>query len=258
MLKLSKIAILLTLAAVSAFAQSAFDGTWALNQEKSKLTGDTMTFASAGAGAMTFTDASTSYTFKTDGSETTTPMGNTVTWKQDGANNYESTSARNGTPLSSSKWTISGDKKTLNIDSSGTKPNGDKWQNSATYTRVSGDQGLAGEWKSTSVKMSAPSTMTMKTDPDGSMQWDISAEKAVWKGKLDGNDYPATGPTVPDGLTLAVTKTSPDSMKMVEKMKGKPLAMITYSVASDGKTMNTEGTNGEGKEPFSEVWEKQQ
>ncbi len=257
MFKISTAAMLLTLAASAAFAQSAFDGTWALNQSKSKLTGDTMTFASAGPGSMTFSDSVTSYNFKTDGSNTITPMGDNVSWKQDDPNTYEHTTARAGTQLSSSKWTISSDAKTLTIDSNGTKPNGEKWQSSATYARISGNDGLAGTWKSTSVKMSAPNTMTMAAKPDDTMQWDISAEKASWKGKLDGQDYPATGPTVPEGITLAVTKLSPNSIKMVEKLKGKPLFMGTYSVASDGKTMNMEGTNGDGKEPVSEVWEKQ-
>jgi hypothetical protein len=44
---------------------------------------------------------------------------------------------------------------------------------------------------------------------------------------------------------------------MVEKAKTKVLAIVHYRVASDGKTLATKGTNGEGKEPFSEVFDKQ-
>jgi hypothetical protein len=258
MLRTSRLVLLIALAAPALLAQSAFDGTWALNQSKSQLTGDTMTFAPAGAGAMKFTNSEMTYTFKTDGSETTTPMGSAVTWKQQDPHTYEHTMSRNGKQLSDAKWTISSDNKTLNIDAHGTKPNGETWQNKETYTRVSGGEGLAGTWKSTSMKMSSPNTMTILTQPDGAMKWEISSEKATWQGKPDGNDYPATGPTLPDGLTLAVTKASPHSMKMTEKMKGKPLFMGTYTVAADGKTMNMHGTNAQGKEPITEVWEKQQ
>ncbi len=256
-MQFKRVAVLLTLTASAALAQSAFDGTWALNQDKSKMTGITMTFSADGPGAMKFTNSETSYTFKTDGSPTTTPMGNTESWKQEDANTYESTSSRNGTQLSDTKWTLSPDNKTLNFESNGTRPDGEKWSDTGSYTRLSGTKGLEGRWKNSSFKENNPATMTMKMDSGNEMVWDISSEKATWKGKLDGKDEPATGPTVPDGLTLAVSKISPTSFKMVEKMKGKPLYIGTYSVAADGKTMNVHGTNGEGKEPTSVVWEKQ-
>ncbi len=41
------------------------------------MTGITMTFSADGPGAMKFTNSEPSYTFKTDGSPTTTPMGDT-------------------------------------------------------------------------------------------------------------------------------------------------------------------------------------
>ena len=47
------------------------------------------------------------------------------------------------------------------------------------------------------------------------------------------------------------------SREAVQKSKGKVLTIIHYHVAADGKTMTTKGTNGEGKEPFTEVYEKQ-
>jgi hypothetical protein len=62
---------------------------------------------------------------------------------------------------------------------------------------------------------------------------------------------------VSDGLTLALSKTGPSSFKMVEKSKDKVLVIARYRVAADGKTMTTRGTNGQGKEPYTEVWDKQ-
>lgn len=41
--------------------------------------------------------------------------------------------------------------------------------------------------------------------------------------KFDGKDYPATGPTLADSLTVALTRTGPRSLTMLVKLKGKPL-----------------------------------
>jgi hypothetical protein len=62
---------------------------------------------------------------------------------------------------------------------------------------------------------------------------------------------------VPDGLTLALSKTGPSSFKLVQKFKGKVIVIAHYHVAADGKSMTLKGTNGLGKEPFTEVFDKQ-
>jgi hypothetical protein len=62
---------------------------------------------------------------------------------------------------------------------------------------------------------------------------------------------------VPDGLTLAVSKTGASSFKLVQKVKDKVIVVAHYQLASDGKTMTMKGTNGLGKEPFTEVFDKQ-
>ncbi|GAC1645660.1 MAG: hypothetical protein NVS9B15_03340 [Acidobacteriaceae bacterium] len=254
--KISRTAMLLAFAASTMLAQSGFDGTWKMNKEKSKLTGDTFTISDAGGGSMKFSDSNGSYTFKTDGTEATNPFGSKETWKQDSPNTYETTTSMKGTETGHTKWTVSEDGKTLKTDSNGTRPNGEKWNTSATFARVGGSgKGLAGTWKSTQVNLD-PVTMSMKMEGD-TLHWDIPAEKATWEGKVDGKDLAPSGPQIPDGLMLAVTKTGPNTIKMVEKMKDKPVYMGTYSVSADGKIMTVRGTNGQGREPVTEIWEKQ-
>lgn len=85
----------------------------------------------------------------------------------------------------------------------------------------------------------------------------ISAIKLASHAKWDGKDYPATGPTVPEGIIVALTKTGADTFKLVEKHNGKTIAIINYRVPGDGTTMHVKGANGEGGEPFSEVMDKQ-
>jgi hypothetical protein len=247
------VAIVISWAAF-AVAQSPFDGTWALNQEKSNLTGDTMSFSAAGSGTMKFSDSGQTYQFKTDGSQTNTPIGESVTWKETGPNTYEHTVSVNGNLTSTENWKVSEDGKTLIIDSHGTKQSGEQWQDSATYERVGRGKGLAGKWKSTKVSLGSPNTLSFsQTGPD-SLKLEISAEKATWEGKMDGKDYPASGPTILKGVTLALSPTSASSFKMVTKINGKPVDIGEYSVS--GNTLTVKGTNGQGKEPYKEVWEK--
>jgi hypothetical protein len=169
---------------------------------------------------------------------------------------YTTTNKKNGLLINTSTWKLSGDGNTLVIESKGTKPNGDTFDNVTTYVRTAPGTGLIGSWKSTKVKLSNPNSLTVQSNGD-EVTLTLSAIKATCHAKWDGKDYPATGPTVPDGITLALSKSGPNSFKLVQKSKGKVLNIIHYHVAADGKTMTTKGTNGEGKEPFTQVYEKQ-
>jgi len=225
----------------AAWADSPFDGTWQLNATKSQLAGDTMSFDDAGGG--------------TDGSSFTTPMGIERTFQKT-AEGYTTTNKKNGLLISSGFWKLSDDTNTLVIESKGTKPNGDTFDNLTTYVRTAPGTGLIGGWKSTKVKLSNPNSLTLQSN-GGEVTLTISAIKATCHANWDGKDYPATGPTVPDGITVAVSKSGPNSFKLVEKYKGKVLEIIHYQLAADGKSMTAKGTNGEGKEPFTEVYDKQ-
>ena len=253
-MRIRTVATLVALASSSLFAQSAFDGTWALNQQKSKLTGETMKIEDTGNGEIKFADPNFPYTIKTDGTKTQTPSGGTEAFEKKGDDSYHSTFWRNDQELSEADWKIADGGKSLTIHDYGTRPNGDKFDATTTYERAAAGKGLGGTWKTTAVKQTAPATMTMKMSGDD-LQWDISAEKANWTGKTDGKDYPPKGPTVPAELTLAVTKQGPNSFTMTEKLKDKVVYTGTYTVSKDGKTMTVKGKNDKG-EPTSETWEK--
>jgi len=239
----------------AAWADSPFDGTWQLNAAKSQLAGETMSFDAAGSGTLKYTDSDQSYSFKPDGSSFTTPMGIERTFQKT-AEGYTTTNKKNGLLISSGFWKLSDDTNTLVIESKGTKPNGDTFDNLTTYVRTAPGTGLIGGWKSTKVKLSNPNSLTLQSN-GGEVTLTISAIKATCHANWDGKDYPATGPTVPDGITVAVSKSGPNSFKLVEKYKGKVLEIIHYQLAADGKSMTAKGTNGEGKEPFTEVYDKQ-
>jgi hypothetical protein len=241
----------------AAFAVSPFDGTWSLNTSKSHLAGDTMSYTDAGNGMLKYTDSDQTYTFKPDGSSFTTPMGTERTLLKTGDDSYTATSKKGALLLRTTTIKVSSDGKTLMEESKGTKPNGDNFDDTYTYVRTSPGTGLVGGWRSTKVNLSSPNSLTIQTDGTDGVTLILSAIKATCQAKWDGKDFPATGPTVSDGLTLALSKTGPSGFKMVEKSKDKVIVIAHYRLAPDGKSMTMRGTNGQGKEPFTEVWDKQ-
>jgi hypothetical protein len=254
-MRVARLVLLVTIGALPVLAQSPFDGTWTLNRQKSNFEGQTMKIEDAGNGAIKFVNPNFSYTAKTDGTKVQTPSGGMMAIQKKGEGSYHETDWMKGKEISQSDWTLSDNGNKLMIHEYGTKPNGDKLDETTTYARVSGKNGLVGDWKVTDVKMSNPSTFAMKMGPGNQMVWDIPEMKATWKGKVDGKPYKPEGPTVPDNLTLTLTKQGPRTLHLTEKMQDKLVFTGTYSVSEDGKTMTVDGKNAKG-EPMKEVWEK--
>jgi hypothetical protein len=254
-MKIVRLAALLVLASSALWAQSPFDGTWALNQQQSKLTGETMTINDAGNGAITFVNPNFSTTVKLDGTKAQTPNGGAMALVKKDDNTYHQTVWFKGKELSQADWKLSNGGSTLTVDERGTRPNGQQYNDTTAYKRVSGAAGLVGTWKTTSVKMSNPITLKMKLTGD-QLVWDIPEIQGSLNMKTDGTDTHPTGPTVPESLTVAVTKQGPRTLAMNEKLQGKTVFTATYTVSADGKTMTMDGKNAKG-EPVKEIWEKQ-
>ena len=88
---------------------------------------------------MHYSDGSAfAWDFGIDGKEYKTAEGRTTTWTANSATEWTSITKLNGTVLSTNHYTLSPDGKTLSITYAGTKPDGSKFNDSATYTRVTG------------------------------------------------------------------------------------------------------------------------
>jgi hypothetical protein len=242
---------------VLAQAQSAFVGTWKLNQAKSHLTGDTVTYSTTADGAMKEATAVGSYTFKTDGHPYTTPFASTVTWKQSGPSTWTTEERQKETLLATNIISVSAGGKTMTIISSGTNPDGSDFHDTEVFTRTAGTNGLMGTWKSEKMKSStSPSMEFAGNGPDG-IAWILPEIKARLDLKFDGKDVAPVGPTVPAGLTISATKNGPKSFNFVEKMNGKALVQGTLSVSPDGKTLTNTSSAMQEQNKRTAVYDKQ-
>lgn len=244
-------------AASLAVAQSPFIGTWKMNQAKSHLTGTTMKFSPASNGMIRETQAEGSYTFKTDGQSYPALFGATENWKEMGGHTWQTTVHLKGVLLATDISKLSSDGKTLTVTSEGTRPDGTTFHNTDVYTRLAGGEGLIGTWKSKEVKMSSPGTLEFAANGQNGLTWILPSIKAKLDAKFDGKDYAPTGPTVPDGLTLALTKTGPRSFSMVEKVNGKPMFKGKYTASADGKTLTEVSSPVSVNEQQTVVYDKE-
>lgn len=238
-------------------ADLPYAGTWKLNVAKSDFGETTVTFAQTGSGEMQFTAAGQSYTFRVDGKDYPALFGRTATWKQIDANTWETVNKQDGKPLSAETTRLSADGKILTVNAKGPIPAGGTFDQTVVYERVSGGPGLVGKWKTKNFATSAPTVLELVPSGSVGLTVNIPDFKITSEVKFDGKDYPATGPGVPPGLTLAMQKTGPRSFDMTEKQNGKPLFKLSFTVSADGKTLTETGGPVGVSEKFKAVYDRQ-
>ena len=236
-------------------ADTPFAGTWKLDLSKSHLTGDTVKFAPDAEG-MHFTGGGESYAFKPDGSASKTRFG-TASWKKIDDHTWEETDMVKDRLDSKNTWTLSSDGKTLTERITGDKPGGGTFDDTTTFVRVAGTEGLAGSWKDREFKGSAPSLLVI-SDADNGLTFDEPDFKLKAMAAFDGKPGTVEGPTIPPGASFVLTRVSSHSFKMTRTQNGKPIDTSTWTVSPDGKLLKNVGkTAGTNDPPTTEVFEKQ-
>jgi hypothetical protein len=253
-------AVLAALAAAPCLAaDTPWNGTWKLNQEKSNLTGDTFTVTNLGGGRMHYTNGSTvSYDFACDGKDYTILANRTGTCIRNSANSYDVTTKINGVVVARNHREISGDGKTLTMNIIGTRPDGTKFTETDVYTRLLGLTGLEGKWKNVKLTSSAADVMVIRVSPTDAIHWDIPGYKESLDGKMDGRPIPVSGPTVPAGLTLSFRKVA--SFRITYQVRLNDLIMDEGEqvLSVDGKTLtDTSWVAGKATEKQIAVYDKQ-
>lgn len=244
----------LSCATAAAIAQNPFVGTWKIDYSQSHVTGQTLSFTPEAGGKVRITDPEGSYSFKPDGSDTTNDFGQTVQWKQMNDHTWKSFT-KQGSQVITDTWQLGGDGKTLEVSTSGQRPSGQQIDETESFTRVAPGKGFFGKWKNTKVSNNTPTTREFEANGDNGLIWKIPELKASVNLTFDGKDVAPTGPTVPDGLTLAATKLGPRSFELTEKMKEKVIFKGRLTVSPDGKTLTQVG-GAPGSEPEKLVYVK--
>lgn len=261
-LKSILVAVTLCASGIAASAQPdkadlPYAGTWKLNISKSDFGETTIAFGKSASGEMQFTTMGQTYTYSVDGKDRPALFGRTAAWKQIDANTWETTFKQDGKPITTDVVRLSADGKALTIASKGPKPAGGTFEQTSVYERVSGSTGLEGRWKTKNVETSAPTVMELTPSGTDGLTIRIPDFQINCEAKFDSKDYPATGPTVPAGLTLALSKTGPRSFEITEKQNGKPIVKLSFTASADGKTLTETGGAVGVTEKFKAVYDRQ-
>jgi hypothetical protein len=241
----------------TAVAQAPFAGIWKLNQDKSQMAGDTMTFGSAQGDAMELKAGGLTYSFRVDGKNYAMPSGNLAIWRQTSPTSWTTEYRKaDGKLLSSDSWKLSTDGQKLSVTTSGVKADGDLYTDTSEYVRTAGSNGLMGGWKSTEVKLSSPDEFSFEELGLDKLVLKVPAMKVTCELTSDGKEVAVEGPDIPSGLRISLTRTGPYTFKLVQKLNGSVISTGVYTVAEDRETM-TEVGGAPGDPPATLIWEKQ-
>ncbi|HEY2678669.1 MAG TPA: hypothetical protein VGI65_16980 [Steroidobacteraceae bacterium] len=251
---------LLVLPIGAAFAaDSPWVGTWKADPAQSHVTGDTFEYSKGPGNLLHYSDGSTaSYDFGIDGKEYKTWANRSATWTPTGKSSWDTESKIDGKVVSKGHRELSSDGKTLTINYSGTRPDGAPFNDRDVYTRVGGNDGLIGTWRSVKSSFTGPMEFINSSPTPGVLRQEIPDLKAFTEGPFDGKDHPVTGPTVPPGTTIAQTAVTPTQVSYVIKVGGKPDSIGTQAIATDGRSFTDTSWNpGKESEKITVVYVKQ-
>jgi hypothetical protein len=238
---------LLALSPAAAFAaDSPWNGTWKLDPGRSHLTGQTFTFTERPGGMLHYEDGSSiSFNFGLDGKEYQTLPDRTVSWTETGKNSWDRVGRVGGKIIYWARVVLSEDGSTLTMKFTGTRPDGNAFQEEDVFRRVSGTDGLIGTWRATKATGSdgAPETFVISSPASGVMHYEIPDMKVSAEGRTDGTDHPLTGPTVPPGATISWTRLAPQKIKYVIKIEGKVDNEGVQAIAADGRSFTDTNWN---------------
>jgi hypothetical protein len=222
-------------------ADDPFVGKWKVNPSKSKLTDEMKVEAvAANKYAITFGPGQVD-TIIADGSDQPALQGSTLSLTVEGPDNWKVVRKREGRPIITALWTLSGDGKTLNDDFTAYQPGGSTIKMHYMYERTAGSSGFTGTWDSDS-KDQLNSVIELEIQPyqgDG-LSFNSSLFRANgWAKnlKFDGHDCPDEGPNAVPGAASSGRRASKLSLELTDKMQGRIAETRQIELSTDLETL---------------------
>ena len=240
-----------------AAADPPYVGKWKMNPAKSNFGETTATYEQLASGEMQSTIEGQTYKFRLDGKDYPAPYDMAAAWTAVSPTSWKTVWKLKGTAMWTETLTLSANGKSLTVTVKGTKPNGEPLDSTLVSERISGGPGLAGKWKTKNLNTGSPSVLELAASGTDGLTLRIVDMGLACNGKVDGKDYPCTGPTISEGWTVALTSAGPRSLAMVVKNKGKLISKVQYTVSEDGKTLTEDGTTTATGEKVTVVYDRE-
>lgn len=237
---MKRLLVFLTLGAISAFGQSAFDGTWRLNTDSAQIKGNDK--FSLQNGMYRCETCVPKIAVKADGREhkvTGSPYEDMIKVSEPNDHSVEVTTIKDGKTVGGSKLTVSDDGKTLTTEWSFVSESGKEGSGKYNSERVgdapAGANKISGEWHANKIEGASDSvsTVTYKVTGDSVSMSDPTGDS--YTAKLDGKDYPYKGD--PGTTNVSLKKIDDNTIEETDKRKSKVITVARMTVDADGKTM---------------------
>lgn len=248
---------LLTICVIAAHAaDDPFIGKWKLSLEKSKLTGQTIQIEEVSANTYNFKEDEHSDVIFADGLDHVTHFGDSMAITKQSEDTWAIV-YKNGDKILNTVWKISPDGKSLTYTATGTRPNGQHFNNRMTLKRTDGTSGMAGTWQATDIKLSSPREIYIAPYDKAGFSITYPGRKETIRMKFDGKEYSDSGPTVVDGSTSSGRRIDIRNIETTEKVKGKVVETGKATISEDGKTQTIIVTEPGDPTPVVLVYERE-
>jgi len=252
--------ILVALSASALVAQDPFIGNWKLSLAKSKLTGQSIEIQELSPGSFVFKEDEHSDFIFADGLDHLTHFGDSMAITIKDANTWAITYKRGGLVTMDTIWKVSPDGQALTYSATGTRPNGQHFNNKMILKRMSGAtnmSGLAGDWEAIDFELSSPGQIGIAPYGTDGHFITFPERKQTLRMKFDGKQYREEGPTVPDGLTSSGRRIDQRTIETTERLSGKIRETATAKISEDGKTQTIVVIEPDDKTPVTLVYERE-
>jgi hypothetical protein len=159
MQSMTRALLVVALSASALLAQDPFIGNWKLSLAKSKLTGQSIEIQEMSPGAFMFKEDEHSDFIFADGLDHLTHFGDSMAITIKDANTWAITYKRGDRVTMDTIWKVSPDSQKLTYTATGTRPNGQHFENKMILKRTGGTTGLvglAGDWEAIDFELSSP------------------------------------------------------------------------------------------------------
>ena len=238
-------------------AVNPWNGTWKLNDARSKRTGSVDTITQSD-GKYTVATSGITLSFRCDGAEYPMPGGRMMTCSKVSDTAMHLVFKAGGEELSQVDRTLSDNGETMTMVATGKAPDGTPFHDTEVSKKTQAGSGDAwtGAWQNVKVETSSHGVAVVEATA-GSITFTYPMAKSSLTAKLDGTPATEEGPHPEEGLTVSLTSAGPLTINEVDTLNGTVIEHDTLTVSADGKTMTIEAQRTGDKAKQVYVYDKQ-
>jgi hypothetical protein len=217
-----------------------WNGAWKLNPTESSYQGQVLTISISSDGEYRF-DESSSHTLRCDGKDR--PIGNNRTrvCVKSGVTALDITLKENGAKTRATRDELSTDGKVFTTTVTEFPPNGPVITSQIVFSRLSGSNDFAGQWRDTSY-LQQHADMALRLD-NQALHIDYPSAGQHVDAPVDGVEAAVRGPHALEGATLTARPVGNREFLIVTKRYGKVFTQGSLKLSNDGRVITNSWWN---------------